>query len=189
MKNTFLIPLFCLAALGSIQAQRDETLFGRNGFDLSGAWGSALYNYSFFEEDYVYTRGGSVGLEFGNNYFLGYGWSRFREDANVKGLPGFDLKYNGFILGIAPNSHKAIHPRLSMLTGGGRVRLDDGASDRVFVFQPSLGLEINVFRWFRFGAEGGYRLIANENFSGLEASDISSPFVQLDLRFGYSWGR
>lgn len=189
MKNAILITLLCLAFAGTLSAQRDETLFGKNGFDLSGAWGSAIYNYSFFDKDYVYTRGGNIGLEFGNDFFLGYGWSDFREDANVQNLPSFKLKYNGFILGIAPYSQKAIHPRITLLTGGGRVKLGDGESDRVLVFQPSAGLEINVFRWFRFGAEGGYRLIANENLAGLDASDISSPFVQLDLRFGFSWGR
>ena len=189
MKRRMLIPLLGLLFTVTLSAQHDETLFGRNGFELTGAWGAATYNYSFFDEDAVYTRGGYGGLEFGNTFYLGYGWFRFREDAKPKEASEFDMKYNGIMLGITPHSYRAIHPRITMLIGGGKVYPDTGGTDRVFVFQPSAGLEINVFQWFRIGVEGGYRLVANENLPGLSASDISSPFAQLDLRFGFSWGR
>ncbi len=189
MKNSILIPLLCLFFSGSLMAQREETLFGRNGFGLTGAWGAATYNYSFFDEDYVYNRGGNFGLEFGNNFFVGYGWSRFKEQANPEGLRNFRMRYNGVVLGISPNASKAIHPRLAMLLGGGKVFLEDGDDDQVFVFQPSAGLEINVFQWFRLGLEGGYRLVGNENIAGLTAEDISAPFAQIDLRFGFTWDR
>lgn len=189
MKNTILIPLLCLVFVGTLSAQREETLFGRNGFELSGAWGAATYDWSFFDDDYVYTRGGYGGLEFGDNFFLGYGWFRFREDAKLNEFEAFDMKYNGVMFGIIPNARKAVHPRITMLVGGGKVRPESGGSDRVFVFQPSAGLEINIFQWFRVGAEGGYRIVANENLPGLKSSDLSTPFAQVDLRFGFSWGR
>lgn len=189
MKHAILISLLCLVFSSALSAQRDETLFGKNGFELSGAWGAATYNWSFFDDDYVYTRGGYGGLEFGENFFLGYGWFRFREDAQPKDARAFDMKYNGVMFGITPNSYKAVHPRITMLVGGGKVYPKGGGSDRVFVFQPSAGIELNVFKWFRLGGEGGYRIVANENLPGLKASDISAPFAQIDLRFGYSWGR
>jgi hypothetical protein len=189
MKRTLSIFLVITISTLTLSAQREETLFGKNGFEFSGAWGAATYNYSFFEEDYVFTRGGYGGLEFGNTFFLGYGWFRFRENAEPIEGNRFTLKYHGIMLGIAPGAHKVAHPRITMLIGGGKARLDGGPTDRVFVFQPSAGLEINVFGWFRVGAEGGYRIVANENLPGLSARDLSSPFAQLDLRFGFSWGR
>lgn len=190
MKNSILIPLLCLVFATSLTAQREETLFGRNGFDFTGIWGSATYNYSFFDEDYVYNRGGNIGLEFGNSLTVGYGWSRFKEEANPQDLRGFRMRYNGLMIGLTPNSYKAIHPRLTMLLGGGKVFLEDSRNtDKVFVFQPSAGLEINVFQWFRLGLEGGYRIVANENIAGLTAQDLSAPFAQVDLRFGFSWDR
>lgn len=188
MKNSILIPLFCLAFVSTLMAQREETLFGRNGFDLTGAWGSATYNYSFFDDDYAYNRGGNLALEFGNSFLVGYGWSRFKDYASPEGLRDFRLRYNGVLIGLVPRSHKAVHPRLTALLGGGKLFLEDSnVTDKVFVFQPSAGLEINVFQWFRLGLEGGYRIVANENVAGLEAQDISSPFAQIDLRFGFSW--
>jgi hypothetical protein len=74
--------------------------------------------------------------------------------------------------------------------GGGRIDFDDRnlTRDRVFVLQPAVGLEVNVFRWLRLGAEGGYRLVTDVNVGGLESADVSKPFAQLQLRFGYSWG-
>jgi hypothetical protein len=38
------------------------------------------------------------------------------------------------------------------------------------------------------GAEGGYRLVSDVNGGGLQNTDVSKPFAQLQLRFGYSWG-
>ncbi len=80
---------------------------------------------------------------------------------------------------------------MSAVIGGGRIEFDDNNSfsrDRVFVLQPAVGLEVNVFRWFRIGAEGGYRLVSDVDGGGLQSSDVSKPFAQLQLRFGYSWG-
>ena len=187
MKNLLLIVLACLAFATTLTAQ--ETLFNSNGLGLSGAWGTATYNYSFLEDDYVYGRGGSFGLEFGNTLYVGYAWTRFRDEAELRNAPDFRLKYNGLLLGVTPNSYKVVHPRLNALVGGGKIFLRDGNFDRVFVLQPSAGLEINVFKWFRLGLEGGYRFITNDNTPGLTSENISSPFAQIDLRFGFSWDR
>jgi hypothetical protein len=61
--------------------------------------------------------------------------------------------------------------------------------DRIFAVQPTAGIEINVFRWFHVGLEGGYRFISDSNVEGLTDSDLSGPFGQATLRFGWSWGR
>jgi len=49
-------------------------------------------------------------------------------------------------------------------------------------------LEVNVLEWFRLGAEAGYRFITDVDVQNLDSSDFSTPFVQLQLRFGFSWG-
>jgi hypothetical protein len=187
MRNFLLICTLLLAATTFASAQ--ETLFDENGLGVTGAWYQATYNYSFLDDDYVYGRGGGFGLEFGRSLFVGYAWTRFRDEAEPDNARDFRLKYNGLLLGFTPNSYKAIHPRLNALIGGGKIFLRDGNFDRVFVLQPSAGLEINVFEWFRLGLEGGYRFVSNDNVPGLESEDISSPFAQIDLRFGFSWDR
>ncbi len=189
-KLSLLIALLtCTIALS---AQRTETLFGRNGLGFSGIWGAWSTNYSFYESgeqgNTAYINGGYGGLEFGNRVFVGWGGYDMNDFVDLdNGVQNFKLKYNGPMLYIAPFAEKVVHPRLGALVGNGRVRLSNGTSDRVLVIQPSVGMEINVLSWFRLGLEGGYRFISNDNLPDLDSGDISSPFAQLDLRFGISW--
>jgi hypothetical protein len=186
MKKISFIVFTSLLVAGNLFAQREETLFDRNG--LSGIWGSVTFNYSYFDEDWALVRGGNIGLEFGNSVFVGYSWNRFKDYAVVEDANNdFRMNYKGVIIGVSPRPEKVVHPRISFFTGGGRVYPEFGSRDNVFVFQPSGGLEVNVFRWFRIGMEGGYRFVTNSDISGLKNRDLSSPFAQLDLRFGISW--
>ena len=73
--------------------------------------------------------------------------------------------------------------------GGGKLKLEDiGESERVFIVQPSGGVEFNIFSWLRFGAKGGYRFVSDVDTEGLENADVSSPFAQINFKFGFSWG-
>lgn len=187
MKNLSLV-IFALVGSLYASAQETETLFSRGGLGLSGIWYQRTFNFSSFDNDWAYLRGGAIGLEFGRDVFVG--WGRYRAQDNIPLASGdnFDLRYNGLVLGIAPGSYRAFHPRISFLTGAGRLELSSESDrDRVFVFQPSAGIEFNIFQWFRLGVEGGYRFVTNNNFDQLSDADVSSGFLQLDLRFGLSW--
>lgn len=178
---TFSAPLF---------AQQQETIFGRHGFHFSGIWGAFTNHYSFFEDARGYHTGGNIGLEFGRTVFLGYAWSKLKDQIQVSGAnTSFQLRQNNFLLSITPNARQVVHPMLSFQTGGGRVTLSDGESDRVYIFQPSAGIEINVFSWFHLGLQGGYRFFTEVDLPQIDRQDLSSPFAQVDLRFGISWGR
>jgi len=190
MKRLSLVIIVLIALCTSASAQRQETLFGRNGFHFSGIWGAFTNNYAFFEEDRGYTTGGNIGLEFGRSVFLGYAWSKLKDQIQVSGAnTSFQLRQNNFILSIMPNARRVVHPILNFQTGGGQVTLSDGDSDRVYIFQPSAGIEINVFTWFHLGLQGGYRFLTDVDLPRIDRQDLSAPFAQLDLRFGISWGR
>lgn len=171
-------------------AQREETLFNNHNSWLSGVWGSATVNYSSYKEDWALIRGGYGGLEFGRLFLLGWGGYRSREFIQLENSNGgFEMKYNGLILGVTPMSNKVVHPTISLLTGRGKVDINNTGYDRIFVLQPSAGMEVNVFKWFHLGIEGGYRLVSGVNSSSVKNGDISSPFAQIDLKFGVTWGR
>lgn len=191
MQQSVFILLFSAFMLQtSLSAQREETLVNRDGARFSGIWGVASNNYSAFNDNWIYSRGGYGGLEFGRTVFIGWGGYKMREDVDLGGVSSpFRMKYNVFVLGLMPNSRRAIHPRINLMTGRGRISTTDDASDRVFVFQPSGGIELNVFQWFRVGLEGGYRFVMDSEIPGLENNKVSAPFAQLDLRFGIAWGR
>ncbi|HMQ60734.1 MAG TPA: hypothetical protein PKE06_08700 [Flavilitoribacter sp.] len=189
-KSAVIAFIFCLFAGYAVQAQREETLINNGSARFSGIWGAFSNNYSSFDNNWIYNRGGYGGFEFGRTVFIGFGGYRYREDVNLEsGATPFKMKYGAFIIGVSPNSRKAIHPRINILTGRGRISSAYEGSDRIFVVQPSAGLELNVFQWFRVGLEGGYRLVLDSDIPGLENAKVSAPFAQLDLRFGVAWGR
>lgn len=190
MKQLTLVIFTMLLVFGTLKAQRQETIFGRDGLHFSGIWGSFTNNYSFYDEDRGYHSGGNIGLEFGRVIFLGYAWGKLQDDiALPDGNTTFRLRQKNVLLSVMPNAHQVIHPVISFQTGSGRVTLSDGDDDRVFIFQPSAGMELNVFKWFHVGVEGGYRFVTDSNLPQVSKEDLSAPFAQLNLRFGISWGR
>ena len=85
-------------------------------------------------------------------------------------------------------SYKAVHPKVGFSIGSGNVRLRNEGNDSVFVLQSSAGIELNIFRWFRLGLEGGYRLVNDVDFNAVSAGDLSAPYGELSFKFGWSWG-
>jgi hypothetical protein len=186
-KSTFLILAILFSGM-ALYGQQAETLFGRNGLHLTGAWGSIDRGYSTFSPESAYTRGGFLALEFNKSLLVGLGGSNTTEAVNF-GQGSYDLDYSGLMLGYVPNSFKVIHPKFSFVMGSGKLEVRDEDDDDVFVVQPGAGAELNVFKWFKFGIEGGYRFVSDVDRQGLSDSDVSSFFVDLKFRFGWSWGR
>ncbi|MCU0345549.1 MAG: hypothetical protein MUC59_01315 [Saprospiraceae bacterium] len=174
----------------TLQAQRDETLIGRTGLRFSGVWGGSNLGLAGFSDNAHGMAGGFFGLEFSKSLTAGLGRVNSTESTTYNGqLRNFDLRYGGLLLGFAYRPHKVLHPRVSFLIGSGNLKFEDEPDDQIFVVQPSAGLEVNVFRWMRLGLEGGYRFVSNTSLPKPNDGDASSAFVQLSLRFGWSWGR
>lgn len=180
------IVLVCFATL--MFGQKQETLF-RNGFGLTGFWGGPKYNFSYFDDDFAYVRGNTFGFEFAKTVLIGWSKTEFRDEVAISGVnQDFSMKYSNFMLNVTPGSHKVIHPIIGTQFGRGRLNFDDGNSERVFIFQPSAGVEINVFKFMRVGLEGGYRFVSDVDTFDVDNRDVSSPFAQINLKFGFSWG-
>ena len=191
MKRSLLIAALMGAALSLAQAQADETLFNKSGLGLTGAWGGWTSGIAAFSDNPALTKGGYGGLEFGKNLFVG--WAGYQTVDRVpfatNDLSRFGFDYGGLMLGYAPYAHRAVHPQIGFLFGGGEVSVENAGSDAVWVIQPSLGLELNVFRWFRLGVEGGYRYVSNSDIPDYTGQDLSALYGELRLKFGWSWGR
>ncbi len=191
MKKITLVIALAIVSTLSLFAQKEETILGSSGLRFSGAWGGSVTNLTFFEDDFAITTGGYGGLEFGKTIFVG--WGGFSTTSNFR-LPDLttdriNMSYNGLMLGYAPKAYKALHPQFMLMTGGGRMSIAGEGSDDVFVVQPSIGAELNIFRWFRIGLDAGYRFVGDTDFNDINDSDVSAPFGQINFKFGYSWGR
>jgi hypothetical protein len=174
---------------------RERTLLG--DLDLSGAWGGPTYNYSSTGDDWALMRGGFGGLEFSEELFIGYGGWKSREaftldEAEVSGTPEYDFNHSGLIIAYSPFADNAIHPRITTIFGPGRFELNEepatGArDDRFLVGQATIGLELNLFQWFRLGIDGGYRFASGIDNDVVTAKDVGGAIIQAEARFGFSW--
>jgi hypothetical protein len=181
----FALSLFSFSAF----AQREETLLGDRSWGFSGVWGGYTHQYTQFGNVDSYNRGGFFTFEFGKSLTLGWGRNGLQDRFVWKNTEkNFDMNWNFFKTGYAFLPYKAVHPLINVDYGRGTARLGD-VNDRVYVVQPSAGIEINVFRWFRLGLEGGYRFVSDSNIPELSNQQLSGAFGQASLRFGFSWGR
>ena len=103
-----------------------------------------------------------------------------------------NLGYGGFWLGYAHQSWRLFHPYSSMKLGWGSVTFDpepefgrSQLNDNVFVVEPEIGVEVNLFKWFRLAGTGGYRFVTGaDQYDGFKNGDLSCFFGKLTLRFG-----
>ncbi|MBI1224601.1 MAG: hypothetical protein GC192_05140 [Bacteroidetes bacterium] len=187
----YLAPVFAtLLFTSALFAQKDETLIGKTGLKLTGLWGGSQFGLVGFDGENNGMFGGVFGLEFNKSLLLGYSGSSSSESTTYNGnLRKYDISYGGFLMSYGHQTHKVIHPRVNFLIGSGTIKVKDKPDDYIFVIQPSAGVEINLFRWFRLGLEGGYRFVSNTDIPKPNEGDASAPFGQLALRFGWSWGK
>ncbi|MEM9527709.1 MAG: hypothetical protein AAGA31_13935 [Bacteroidota bacterium] len=181
-----------------IRSRRERTLLG--DLDLSGIWGGPTYNYSMTGDDWALMRGGFGGLEFGEEFFLGYGgWNareNFTVDDPVASSPEYDFRHSGFILAYSPLRNSPIHPRVTTIIGPGKFTINPSSvdnpddidlEDRMLVAQAMIGFELNLFQWFRLGVDGGYRFANGIDNPVITEKDVSGAIVQIEARFGFSW--
>jgi hypothetical protein len=94
--------------------------------------------------------------------------------------------YGGAILRYHFRSRRMVNFSIGALVGAGGVttgswdnksddfsdNFRDRRHDAVFVFEPQVGAHINITRWLRAGAVGGYRLVSGVDTKGLNAADL-----------------
>lgn len=193
MKNSpiVLLVLLMLSWMNPLSAQKEETVVGSRGLGFSGVWGGWKHQLTpFGHSKPSYVSGGFFGLEFGKALFVGWGHYNLIDEFKWDNIENqqFDMKWNPVVLGYGFKNYKPIHPQIGVELGRGRVELGD-VRDRIFVVQPSAGVEINVFRWFHLGLDGGYRFVNDSSIGGLTDEELSGWFAQASLKFGFSWGR
>ncbi len=145
---------------------------------LIGGWGAWLINHTLI------IGGGGYGLV----YDLPAGQTTSGEDQYL------NFEYGGMTLGFILGSDRLVHLTANTLIGAGEVgyryhRLtedwqEDSVHDLIFVIQPTLGVELNVTRFFRIAAGGSYRYVMGTDLADLTDYDLSGFGAELTLKFG-----
>lgn len=189
MKKLSSVILTVIFVVSGLVAQREETLFGESGLKLTGAWGGPRYGVSFLDGNAIGTRGGFIGVEFNKLLYVGignvetYGSVQLKSTVNEE----YKFKHGGLFVGYHPNQFKVVHPVFGFMLGGGELKNSNGKKDDLFAVQPSGGVEVNIFKWWKVSAEGGYRFVSGVNSPNLSDTDLSSFFLDFKFRFGWSW--
>jgi len=191
MKKLSLVAMSLLMTI-ALFAQKEQTIFGKSGLRLSGAWGGTSSNVSQIADDYALYAGGFGGLEFNRSVFIGWGGYKLGSDVLIGesgSTQNLEMKYNGMMIGYALKPHKPLHANFMVMGGKGNVELGESGKDKIYVIKPSAGLELNVFRWFHIGLRGGYRIVADSDIADVSDTDLSGFFGEANFKFGISWDR
>lgn len=177
--------LFILVGINQSQAQRSEYLF--KNIRMTGIYAGPLFNFTYYDGDAKKSTGGYFAFGFDRTIAVGWQWMRMRDRVSFPDeVDEWRINYNGFTVDFTPWGRKVIHPEISFMIGPGDYFLGD-IKKRVLVLQPSAGLEVNIWRIMKLGVQGGYRFIQRNDENIIPTSDINSYFIQVDLRFGWSW--
>jgi hypothetical protein len=187
MKKLFAI-LAILTATSALFAQREETIIGEQGLGFSGAWGGWSYNMGQFDKNFSSYNGGLWALEFGKKFYIG-GLHYNINNQRLDNANSFWLRSNSLLLGYTPSAYRPIHPNLSLGIGSGKLGITGEQEDRVFMLQPAVGIEANLTRWCHLDVQAGYRAVMDSDFSKYTDKSFSGFYGQVNLKFGFSWGR
>lgn len=194
MKNVVLVLGFCFLAISAFA--QHETVFGKAR--VVGGFGAPIVEFGIGND--VNTAVGGGGGVVINNFFLGgYGMGSLNFDQLIKDeLTEIEIGHGGFWLGSTFKPHKVLHLYGSAKMGWGAISIPVDDSDfefddldKIFVVTPELGVELNVTKWFRIAATGGYRWVSGANESlGYNDEDFSGAVATLNFRFGwFGWHR
>ncbi len=184
--------LLLLASLALGQAEQQETLFRNARF--VGGFGAPFFEFGLGSEP-RHSAGVGGGVVVDDFFFGGYGMAgldlgELIDDPDQ--VEQLDIAHGGLWFGYTYASNKIVHPYASMRLGWGAVNIqfDDPnqtyeSVDKIFVFTPELGAEINLTRWWRLVGTAGYRVVSGvDEETGFRNSDFRGWTAAVTMRFG-----
>ena len=102
--------------------------------------------------------------------------------------------YGGLFLNYALSSNEVIHFTINALIGGGSTTYNEFWTrsnnvnlgwDNYFVFEPGIGVELNVLKFFRIELGGSYRIVAGLDMQNANRpEDVGGYSGNLAFKFG-----
>ncbi|MEM1320348.1 MAG: hypothetical protein AAGG75_08825 [Bacteroidota bacterium] len=191
MKKLSLL-FFVFAICSNLLAQEQETLFRKAR--VVGAFGGPIVEIGSYDGETGTAIGGGGGLIIDNFFLGGYGLGGTNITEQLFDSNGdnfsLDIGHGGLWLGFTYKQYKLLHLFSSVKLGWGGVGIefDDGGpdyDDGIFVVTPELGLELNIFRFFKISATAGYRYVDGIRADGTLDDDHFNGMVgTLTFRFG-----
>lgn len=179
-----------------------ETLFGSGGSPTLGGYGGVGVKYSRVDQSNVALVCGEGALLLDHQFSLGLagcGMPNRLDGSAYSGVANDEMEvgYGGLLLRYHFRSHDMVSFSLGGVVGGGGLTIgqwnhsdtmDEGVvreSDAFFAAEPQATVDVNVTRWLRVGAVGGYRFVSGTNTAGLSNTDLAGPTGGAHILFGW----
>lgn len=164
--------------------------------------GGPVVEFSGVHQNFGFSSGGAGAILLNQKLFFGgYGLRLapvIGKDVTVDGVDynnlEIDFNHGGIWLGYIHNYKKLVHMGGSVKFGWGSIELADGRLtvpyvDNVLVITPQVDVEVNITRWFKINAGGGYRFVTSINEDVFQTNDFNSPTLTIGLMVGWFRGR
>ncbi len=185
-----------LTGMVTLAFAQHETLF--NNARVVGAFGGPITEFGI--SDGLNTAyGGGGGIVIGNAFLGCYGMGSVDLNELIDGnnIDQIELAHGGFWVGYTYQPYKLLHVFSTAKIGWGAVNvktdnfnLFEDRNDDVFVLTPELGLELNIFKWFRLAGTAGYRWVNGTSAATIYNDEDFSGFVStVSFRFGWFGNR
>jgi len=161
------------------------------------AMGTRLRDYGGFVEldtrfgnmmgDFAVFAGARGAVLLKQRVYLGLGGAGLATDNPVPGSgESLGMGYGGLLIGYVVPTSSLMNVTADVLVGAGGLstRSTDGI-DRIFVFEPTVGLELRLARFARIGLGAGYRYIGSADLPGVQDSDLRGLTGTVSLRAGW----
>ncbi len=195
----------------SVFAQNDnegeQTLLdGNEGITVTGYGAPEIMFSRVFNSEFGILMGGRGGVILNHKFIIGGGGyglvTNHTVSYDIGNIGMVDTRlmfgYGGLHLGYIFSSNSVFHLTLGALIAGGgagtyrHYNYDNNhdwsngmiENTGVFVFQPSIGGELNVAKFFRLELTAGYRLVSGGSLTKVSNSDLSCFYLGLALKFG-----
>jgi hypothetical protein len=203
----FLIVVLSLSAFAQDKSDKEQTLLGNDeSITVSGYGAPEIMFTRIFKSEFGIMMGGRGGVILNHSFIIGGGGyglvSNHRVNYDIGNIGTVDTRlmfgYGGLHLGYVFSSNSVFHLTLGALIGGGGAGTSrhhgyDNDNDwsngmventGVFVFQPSVGGELNVTKFLRMELTAGYRLVSGSDLTEVTDNDLSCFYLGLALKFG-----
>lgn len=178
------------------EVQPPATLFSSDQKLVLGGFGGLNVRYTrVLGNDSVWV-GGEGALLLNHALSVGGGGGGIANQINPTQQTRLDFGYGGLILRYHFFSSQVVNFAVGGLIGAGAIAVYDRGADHqdiewdkvgetVFVFEPELGLYLNVTRWMRVGITGGYRFVSGVDKNDLSETDVRGAAGGGSLQFGW----
>jgi hypothetical protein len=186
-----------------------RTIF-KPGHKASGGFGALENKFTKINGEYANLAGIYGGWYINHRFLLGVAGAALTNNIRVPEeysvAPGVPMSYQYGQFGLMTEytlwSHRAVHFSIGVMNGAGftvqylrhdfnddfdwNYDNDDYPKDTNFFFvsEPSVRLEMNIFKWMRFTPGVSYRYAYSSDAEGLSDDDINGISYNLTLKFG-----